>query len=192
MKQLCCLFLMLAACGGPPESTTSETLPPSTDRDPPPYTPIVSDAATTGAVVALATSSGTEQGRSVALRFIEAIRDQDRSVLERLLAEQLFSAQPRLGGAQRPRAAVMRALTQPRRSGTLGPDTPIEQIIDMTHFQVQLLSESHTRIPDGLRPQDILVSVPLRNQHRTLIGRGALHRLIMVIRPGGNPRVVAL
>ena len=53
-------------------------------------------------------------------------------------------------------------------------------------------SETEARIPDGLRPEDILVSVPLQNAYRTLIGGGSLHRLVLVIRPGGDPRVVAL
>ena len=128
----------------------------------------------------------------MALRFIAAIRDQDRGALERMLAEQLFSAQPRLGGAQRPRSLILRTLTMPRRTGNLGPDVPVESIVDLTHLQVQLLSEAQARIPEGLRPEDILVSVPLRNAYRTLIGGGSLHRLVLVIRTGGNPRVVAL
>lgn len=185
-------LVLACACGGATETASTDTLPPSTDRDPPPHTPAPSDAATTGVVVALATSAGSEQGRAVALRFIAAIRDQDRDVLERMLADQLYSAQPRLGGAQRARDIILRTLTLPRRSGNLGPDVPVEQIVDLTHLQVQLLSEAESRIPDGLRPDDVHVSVPLQNDYRTLIGGGSLQRLVLVIRTGGNPRVVAL
>ena len=185
------VVVALVACGGPPEPASTDTLPPSTDRDPPPYTPGPSDVATTGAVVALATSAGTEQGRSVALRFVEAIRDQDRSALERMLAEQLYSAQPRLGGAQRSREVILRTLTM-STGNNLGPDVPVESIVDLTHLQVQLLSEVEERIPEGLRAEDVLVSVPLQTAYRTLIGGGSLHRLVLVVRTGGNPRVVAL
>lgn len=192
MRLIQLALIVACGCGGAAETASIETLPPSTDRDPPPYTPAPSDAATTGVVVALATSAGTEQGRSVALRFIAAIRDQDRATLERMLAEELYSAQPRLGGAQRPRSSILRVLTMPRSSGSLGPDVPVEAIVDLTHLQVQLLSDAESRIPDGLRPEDIHVSVPLQTAYRTLIGGGSLQRLVLVIRTGGNPRVVAL
>ena len=192
------IALMVAACG--PATAThggagAAELPP-TDRDPPPYVPPPVDRAHTGQAVGIATSGGFEQARSLAIRFVEAVRDGDRAALEEQLAETVGRARPRLVTPHMPRAQIVEQLVEgPRRRFAPNADTPIEQLIDANGITVSPLSQSEEagELPEGLLPTDLDVAIPIGELGRRFL----LHMLQwapngrLVIRPGVQPRILA-
>jgi len=193
-------FIVAAACGGARgESDTTvsqaEQAPP-TYQDPPPYTPGPATDAHTGEVSALATAGGYDQARAVALELVTAVRDRDEETLTRLVTDPVGRVLPRLSAPNRARATVLRQiLHSPRRAG-LGPDVELDALIDATRMTVTPLSRlpNAPAIPAGLLGSDLMVRFPLaatgRQQLRFVLSwavEGAI-----VVRPGSEPRVIAL
>ncbi len=148
---------------------------PATNRDPLPYTPPPSTTeGHTGQTVALAASGGEDQARRMLPALLRAIRDVDERELEQLLAE--------------------RILIYARRS-VLPADARVSELVDLEQLEVRRAAQFWPRdMPQAVRPTDLVVEVPIhepgRAPLRTLLGwhlRGQL-----VVRPGRDPRIVAL
>ncbi len=204
------IIVCLAGCATPrgtrePGATQAleaaeQSTPASTALDPPPYTPLPSEedeVSRRDLPIALRTSGSEERARILAIRFVRAIRDSDAAELERSLDARLARVQPRLGRPGRPREAVVEQLLHhPRRRG-FGPSMRLEEIIDVERASIRPLTEAPGAdpIPNGLRPSDLLVILPLRP-----LGRRFLRHLVpgwnqsatLIIRPGSNARIVGL
>jgi hypothetical protein len=188
-----------AACGGAGgagASTEREAEAPPTHHDPPPYIPSPAAQAHTGEVSALATAGGHDQARAVAIELLVAVRDSDEETLTRLISDPVGRVLPRLSAPNRGRDTVLRqVLSSPQRTG-LGPDVELDALIDRERMTVTPLSRlpGSPDIPDGLLGSDLLVRFPLaatgRQQLRFVLSwavEGAI-----VVRPGSEPRVIAL
>ena len=189
---------LLVACGpsATSQSSTAATELPPTDRDPPPYVPGPTEEPRTGETVGIATSGGFEQARSLAVRFVEAVRDGDRQALEEQLAETVGRTRPRLLTPHMPRAQIVEQLVEgPRRRFAPDADTPIEQLIDANAITVTPLSQSEDagELPEGLLPTDLDVVIPIGEVGRRFL----LHMLQwapngrLIVRPGVQPRILA-
>jgi hypothetical protein len=195
---LALLATSLAACGGAraTEADANEPPPPLTDRDPPAYIPPPAAGGHTGDIASLAAAGGYEQARSIALRLIAAARDGSEEALVSLLDERLGRVLPRLSGPSRERALVIRHVLFSPARGELGPDVPLESLVEQERVEVAPLSR-HLQgqpIPPGLLGTDLLVTVPLTAQ-----GRQQLRVLFnwpldgaVLVRPGAEPRIVGL
>lgn len=170
---------------------------PATDRDPLPYTPPPSTTeGHTGQTVALAASGGEDQARRMLPALLRAIRDVDERELEQLLAEEITQVRVRRGRpAGQPRSAwIQRILIYARRS-VLPADARVSELVDLEQLEVRRAAQFWPRdMPQAVRPTDLVVEVPIhepgRAPLRTLLGwhlRGQL-----VVRPGRDPRIVAL
>ncbi len=174
----------------------SEMRSPLTDADPPAHTPAPTPEARTGDVASLAAAGGYEQARSMALSLVAAARDGDEGALVALLDERLGRVVPHLAGPSRDRALVVRHVLFSPARGELGPDVPLENLVDEGRVEVAPLSRYlHGQpIPAGLLGTDLLVTLPLTAQ-----GRQQLRVLFtwpldgaVLVRPGPEPRIVGL
>jgi hypothetical protein len=144
----------------------------------------------------LATAGGYDQARAVAIELVTAVRDSDEETLTRLVTDPVGRVLPRLTAPNRSRDTVLRQiLHSPRRAG-LGPDVELDALIDPTRMTVTPLSRlpNSPAIPAGLLGSDLMVRFPLaatgRQQLRFVLSwavEGAI-----IVRPGSEPRVVAL
>ncbi|HJL14335.1 MAG TPA: hypothetical protein RMH99_01695 [Sandaracinaceae bacterium LLY-WYZ-13_1] len=195
---------LLCACGPPaepaepaaPPRRTAGGLPP-TDRDPLPYTPPPEGAARTGETVSLAASGGEDQARRMLPALLRAVRDADERELEEILAEEVASVDPRRSrrGARPRTALVQRILIYARRS-VIPPDARVGDLVELGDLEVHRAARfwRDRDMPAAVRPNDLVVEVPIRGHGRaplrTTLGwhlRGHL-----VVRPGRDPRIVAL
>lgn len=194
----CLLACPLASCGGARGSEGDRAAaPPPTDRDPPPFSPSPVSAARTGEVVGLVTSGGLEQARAVTIRFIAAVRDEDRDTLEQILADPMGRVRPQLRTPWMPRATVMQQLLHPqRRRLSVGSDTPVDRLVDTDGIEVIPLAQRDDEdpVPEGYSGTDLLVKVPVQEGGRQLLGLTLRWTGdgFLVVRPGPEPRVVAL
>lgn len=204
MRPSVLMAALLTACGAPaPAGRASIEAAdhdgfPATDRDPLPYTPApVSEGVTTAGTVALAASGGEDQARRMLPALIRAVRDADERQLESLFAEEVASVDnhPRGGGAQPRAPLVQRILVYARRS-TLPPDATVEELVELSALEIHRAARywAGRDMPEQVRATDLVVEVPIRDAGRvplrTMLGwhlRGHL-----VVRPGRDPRIVAL
>jgi hypothetical protein len=196
----CVLALFLAACGSAAageRARAPERAPtlPSSDRDPLPYTPTPEASGHTDQTVALSVAGGEDQARRMLPALLTAVRDADERRLEQLLAEEVSSAQNREGRG-RPRSALIAHVLRYARRSVIQPDARVEDLVDLPNVRVSRAAQFWTGrdTPEGVHPTDLVVEVPLlqagRAPLRTMLGwhlRGHL-----VVRPGRDPRVVAL
>ncbi|MGE0791907.1 MAG: hypothetical protein AB7S26_39905 [Sandaracinaceae bacterium] len=193
------LALGLAACGAdaphPAPRAHARTMP-ATDHDPLPYTPSPTERGRAGAPVALAAAGGEDQARRMLPAFLTAIRDADERELARLLSEELavVQAQRGRGVAQSRATLIQRVLVYAQRS-LVPTDAAVEELVDLENLEVRRARELwHDALPEGLLATDLVIEVrPLdagRTALRILLGWGVTGRL--VVRPGREPRIVAL
>lgn len=199
----------VAACGaaspgpsvdGPgvhePTAAPSARGVPATDRDPLPYTPEPSAEAEAGETVSLAAAGGEDQARRMLPALLIAVRDADERELDNLFADEVLSLdEHRRGGPRLRTELVQRILIYARRS-IIAPDAEPEELVDLSEVAVRRAAQYFhgEDMPEQLRPTDLVVEVPLedaaRGPLRTVLGwhlRGHL-----VVRPGRDPRIVAL
>ena len=191
------LLCLGATCGGSVEPSPVDTALPPTDQDPPPYAPRPTSAAHTGDSVGIVTSGGLEQARAVTMRFVAAVRDEDREVLEQLVADPVGRVRPQLRTPWMSRSQVMQQLMHPARQRFhVGTDTPVERLVDTDAIEVVPLAQNDDEgpIPEGYSGTDLLVKVPVLEAGRQLLGLTLRWTGdgYLVIRPGPEPRVVAL
>ncbi len=153
-------------------------------------------SAETGQSAGLTLSGGYDQARSIALRFVRAVRDADEVTLETLLSDPVYRSPPRHAQTPIPRTDVLTALANSARDANLGPDTPLEQLLRLDDIQVLPLEEyaAGQAVPAGLDPNDLVVSFTLEALGRTLF-QPMMHfgsRVAIIVRPGAAPLVLAV
>ncbi|MFK7991736.1 MAG: hypothetical protein AB8I08_37310 [Sandaracinaceae bacterium] len=197
------LGLTLIACGPaaqpPPAQRTTPLRAglPRTDRDPLPYVAPPRPRGQTGQTVTLLAAGGEDQARRMLPALLESLRDGDESGLESLLAPLVFQAsRRRSNGAARPRAALVQRMLIYARRGVIPPGTPVADLVELEGIDVQRAVAAY---PDGVLPElvestDLVVEVPVRSAGRTPLRAllGWHERGRMVVRPGSDPRIVAL
>lgn len=193
------LFCASCATAPPPEP-----LPPTSDADPLPHTPQPRDHVRGGdGPVGLAMSGGFTEARSVALRFLEALVAGERASMERLLADRVALAQPRLTAPTRRRDDVLVIAMHPARRRVLDPSTTLGALIDLEGIEANTLEAERggraagpaRRLPQGMEGSDVVLTVPL-----TPLGRRVLPMLLpgwrqegkLIVRGDADPRIVAL
>ncbi len=168
---------------------------PSSSLDPEPWAPEPGDNARTGEPTAVAIAGGEQQAQAVALRVLEAIRDADDRLLNRMLEARISRLQPRPSAAQVPREALVEASIRSPRRGSLGPQSPLSEYFQLDQMRMQPLSVVMPQVPNGLEGSDILVYIPLTRAGRTIfrfLVPGWSHRGSVLVRTGVDPRVVGL
>ncbi|MEM1416965.1 MAG: hypothetical protein AAGH15_18855 [Myxococcota bacterium] len=198
MARAALLLAFCVACGGggalPPEPTL-----PDTGGDPITHLPASAASGPAGRPLGLALSGGHEQALGLLRRLFEAVRDGDRMHLRRLLAERTAQVQPRMTALLVPRENRVRMLLDQRRpSGRrLAPGALPEEHLRFEDATVQPLStvELLNGLPRGLRPSDLLVSVPVQPGQGALLRRvfqGWDHRGQIIVRTGAEPVILGL
>ena len=192
------LLLLLASCatGTPPAATMA----PATDGDPLPHTPPSAEQAVVGeGPVGLAMSGGFSEARSVALRFLEAVIAGEREPMERLLADRIALAQPRLTAASRQREEVLVTALHPARRRALQSSSTLDSLVLVGSIRASALSVEGEgpgqRLPHGLEAHDVMLTIPL-----TPAGQRAFRMLLpgwrtegkVLVRGGSMPRIVGL
>jgi hypothetical protein len=195
---LCCACGTPAPAAEPGDRATAGRTLPATDRDPLPFTPAPGGEGHTGRTISLAASGGEDQARRMLPALLRALRDADERELESLFAEEVRAVDARRGrrGTARPRATLVQRMLIYARRSVIAPDADVDDLVDLSRLEVQRAAE-HWRnrdVPESLRPTDLVVEVPIRDS-----ARGALRTMLgwhlrghLVVRPGRDPRIVAL
>jgi len=194
---------LLCACGPPapvahPASPRAARALPATDRDPLPYTPARTGEGRTEGTVSLAASGGEDQARRMLPALLRAVRDADERELENLLADEVTMVQTRRArrGGPRPRATLVQRILIYARRSVIPPDASVGDLVELSGLEVQRAAQywRSREMPGELRPTDLVVEVPIRDA-----GRGPLRTMLgwhlrghLVVRPGRDPRIVAL
>lgn len=185
---------MLGCTATPAAERPTATLPP-TDRDPLPYTPEPVVEGFTDDAVALAAAGGEDQARRMLPALLAAVRDGDERALQQLLADPVAQV-VNIDAEPRPRAAVVNRILVYARRSLIQPDVTLDELVDLASVRTSPASQffAGRGLPAGTRPTDIVIEVSLleagRAPLRALLGwhlRGA-----MVVRPGREPRILAL
>lgn len=165
----CGLVLAIAsfACGGAPPP--SRELAPAPDRDPEPWVASPSDHGVAGTSASLTLAGGRDEARSLALRFLTAVRDADEPTLTQLLDDPLARAQPRPSTPHLPRAQVLELVLRSPRRADLGPNVAIEELAEVDAIEITPLSEVISSVPRGLAPSDLFVAIPLTARGRAVL-----------------------
>ncbi len=194
---------LISACGSAElsESEVGETHAgaeemPASDRDPIPYTPPPASEGSTGETTSLVAAGGEDQARQLLPTFVRAVRDGDERVLEQLLSEEVAQARGRSDSHLRPRSAIVQRILDHARRTAIRPDIGVEELIELSAVRVSRAAQfwQDREIPDGVWPSDVVVEVPLLDE-----GRAAFRAILgwdlrghLVVRPGRDPRIVAL
>lgn len=195
---------VLIGCGGaapasvdPSPVERAELVPPS-DRDPLPYAPEPEAEGRTDRTASLAAAGGEDQARHMLPAFLSAVCEGDERRLEALLADDLAQVQSHGRGHEavsRPRSIlVQRVMIQAQRAG-LPPDVTVAELVDLVHVNVTRAAQRwEGDLPNGLRPTDVVVEVPLEEAGRAALSPllGWRIRGLIVVRPGRDPRIVGL
>lgn len=194
------LAVALAACAAPRPPSASPARPP-TGADPPPYTPAAAAIPRTDAPAAAPLDGGTARARSVALAALDALAREDRDAVEELLAERLARVEGGGGPATVTREQVLRVLydsaSARRARRRARPAPPFEELVRTEGIRIEPLSERYPgpRPDTWLRPDDLVVEVPLTTAGQSIFGRLVStwrREARVVIRRGGDGRIVGL
>lgn len=193
-------LVLLTGCvatAAPPPSSPSRHGLPRTDRDPLPFSAEPAPRGHTGDTVTLLAAGGEDQARRMLPRLLEALRDGDEAALESLLAPVVFrAARRRANGAARPRASLVQRMLIYAGRGMLQPGTPIAELVELEQVSVQRAAGAYPdgSLPGSVESTDLVVEVPIRDPGRTALRAllGWHQRGRLIVRPGSDPRIVAL
>ena len=184
-----------ATSAEPRATARATTPPPSTSDDPPPWAPLPEPAPSTGDAVGVVTSGAREQARDVTLGLLRALHAADATALEERLADTLAPVAPSF--AQAPpvaRRSVVDAMLEGRNPGAEG--LAVAEVFDLSRVRTLPITELYpTDLPLGLERSDVAVEVVVLPAGQRLlrnVGRAVGGRLIVVVRPGPDARVVSL
>jgi hypothetical protein len=167
---------------------------PTTDRDPLPHTPAPQAEGATGGTVALAAAGGEDQARRMVHALLSALRDADARRLDQLLADGVVRLRDTRRALQR--AGLVQHVLDVARRGLIPPDADIGTLVDVDDLQVSRAAQFwHGReIPAALQPTDVVVEMRLLQAGRVplRVSLGWQLRGYVVVRPGPDPRIVAL
>ncbi|MGF1467028.1 MAG: hypothetical protein ACFCGT_12925 [Sandaracinaceae bacterium] len=141
-------------------------------------------------------AGGEDQARRLVPVLLESLRDADEARLRELLAEAITAVGGRRHDVVRPRSYyIQRVLTHARRV-SLPADRSVEEMVDLPLIRVTRAAVYWNRqpLPQLLRPTDLVVEVPIREPARQALGLLLAWQVrgILVVRPGTEPRIVAL
>ena len=167
---------------------------PTTANDPEVHVPAADPSPTVGLAVGAAFEGESSQARSVALRFVEAVRSSRASALNSLLSDPVGRVSPQLTPQTFSRAAVVRQILQSVQRAGLGPNVALERLVDLQRADAVPVERHHTGpLPSGYRRGDVLVSFPLTPDGTRLFqGVGWSSRGRLVVRLGPTAEVLAL
>lgn len=195
------LAISIAGCGAPSVDAPIEDVRaasdelPASDRDPLHYTPPATTAGGTDVAVALAASGGEDQARQMLPTLLNALRDADQAALERIFADEVATVRRSDQRGQQRSTLIDRILAYARRQA-IPPDLDVDHLVDLANVRVTRAGQfwQGRPMPGLVRPTDLVVEVPLLPE-----GRGALRALLgwdmrghLVVRPGRDPRIVAM
>jgi hypothetical protein len=195
------IALFLFGCGAPAEpeeevAHTSGDEVPASDRDPLPFTPLPTGTGRTDQTVALVAAGGEDQARQLVPALLRAVRDADERALDQLFADEVAQTTGRSDVPPRPRAVLVERILIYAQQQVVQPDVPLDELVDFASVQVMRAAQfwQGRELPEGISPTDVVVEVPLLDA-----GRGPLRGMLgwhlrgrMVVRPGRDPRIVAL
>lgn len=180
-------------------AASGDTALPSTDRDPLPFTPAPMSHGRTDVTVALSASGGEDQARQMLPALLIAIRDADERGLDSLFADEVGSTDPqrqRPARRGRSRAMIVQSILLHARRAILPVDAQVTDLVDLEALTVTRAAGfwQGGALPDDVRPTDLVLEITLlepgRRPLRTVLGWNT--RAAMVVRPGSDPRIVAL
>ncbi|MCA9616797.1 MAG: hypothetical protein H6721_14265 [Sandaracinus sp.] len=164
--------LLLVALGFATACATAPATPPlapSTENDPEPWVAAPRTEGVAGRAVSLTLAGGRDEARSVALRFLRALRDADEATLSQLFDDPVAQMQPRPNPPILRRTQLLEhALRNPRRND-LRPDMALEEFVSVEGMEVTPLRESLRDVPSGLRGTDLLVTIPFEARGRAIM-----------------------
>jgi hypothetical protein len=195
--------LVAGACGAAPatpvpaERSHTGRAPPPSDADPLPYTPGPGPAGETDRAVALAVSGGEDQARRMLPALLLALRDGDEQRLAQLLADDLsyVHGDPT---ATRSRSGLVQSVSNQARRAALQPDLTVEQLVDLESVRVTRAAQywQDRPMPTGLVATDLVVEVSVSEEGRValrnMLGQAWNAHGALVVRPGSDPRILAL
>lgn len=192
---LCSIALLGCGAGGAHPARASAV--PATDGDPLPFTPPPEPEGHTDRTVALAASGGEDQARQMLPVLLRAARDGDQHQLEQILLEEVVMLQGRGDRPlARPRSSFVEHLMHAARRSVIQTDVEVEEMVDLTTVRVSRAAEHYQgrSLPTNVRATDVVLDVNLLEA-----GRAPLRMLFLwqmrgriIVRPGRDPRVVAL
>lgn len=195
LSLLSCTALAGCAAAGAPRVDRSDV--PATDRDPLPFTPPPEPAGETDRAVSLAASGGEDQARQLLPVLLRAARDADQHQLEQLLLDEVVLLQGHGSRALiQPRASLVERVLHAARRSILQPDAEVDELVDLTTVRVSRAAEHYQagNLPPHVRATDVVLDVSLLEA-----GRAPLRVLFqwqlrgrIIVRPGRDPRIVAL
>lgn len=169
--------------------------PPSTADDPPPWAPPAGPAPAAGEPVGVVTTGAQEQARDVALGLLRALHAADATAIEERLADTLAPAAPTFAHAQLvARRSVVAAMLEGRSPGSEG--LALGEVFDLGRVRTLPVTDLYpTELPVGLERTDVAVEIvvlPAGQRLLRTVGRAVGGRLVLVVRPGPDARVVSL
>jgi hypothetical protein len=190
------LGLAAAGCG----AAALPALPSrSSHADPPPTWSSPSPSLRAGASGGLVSGGGRDQAHDLFVEVLLAIVDADDARLTACFAERVEQLSLGLRGAHAaPRAATDRATLVRQamaavRAARLTGDEELADLVERESVEIVRLGDLvSVPLPDALSPSDLVVQF-----RATTAGRRALSVIapggvgLVVVRPGGSPRVVA-
>ena len=127
--------------------------------------------------------------------LLDALRTSDARRLEQLLAEEVTQLQG-TQAAPRARGTLVERILRHARTAVIQPDAPIAELVDLESVEVERAARFYRSraMPTGVRATDLVVRFRVLER-----GRGPLHAMFrwehlgqMVVRPGRDPRIIAL
>jgi hypothetical protein len=188
------VVMLFTACGAAAGGAPADIVP-ATDRDPLHHTPPAVSAGPAGAPIGLTAGGGEDQARQMLPAFITAVRDADEAALDRMLEAEVARV---TNADQRPhpRAQLVQIILAYARRATIPAELRVEDLVDLANVRVSRAAHffEERRMPASVRPSDVVVEAPLLPE-----GRAPLAAMLrwnargyLVVRPGRDPRIVAL
>ena len=157
------------------------------------YAPSPETAAHTATVpggTGLRADDASETARATALAMVQALLDADAPALQRLFAERVVFG---MEGFGRPRAELVDRCVEETRALAFEPDLRPDSVVDVNAIEVRTAEQFHERValPPGIKPSDLLVTLPPRN-----LGQGPRSRIACVgtvyVRVGARTEIVGM
>jgi hypothetical protein len=181
-------------CGGRAPAQTGETAPAGdsrfAERDRDSYTPPPGTLPHPPDAAALRAADPGSAARQVALRLVQALLDSDAATLQLLFAERVVFG---MEGFGRPRGELVDRCIEETRPLSYEPDLRPADVVDVAAIEVRRAEHLQERaaLPPGIRPGDLLVTLPPRNTGTRARARLACAGAVYV-RLGARAQVVGV
>jgi len=156
--------LCACACAGSPRARAHELGPAHDSRfvehERAAASPLP-EPARSGDAAAIKTTGLGESARAAALAMVRALLESDAAALQLLFAEQVVFG---LEGTGRPRAELVERCMEETRALAYEPHHRTDRVVDVNAIEVRRADHYHNQVPlpPGIRPDDLLVTLPPR------------------------------